>query len=77
MGGGEAGPEAVVPVDRLVGFIVEALGQLGVGGGQDGVTVNVSSLVVREEADVERIADRLNTLIGRSRRAGGTTWATQ
>ena len=31
--------------------IVEALGQLGVGGGQDGVTVNVSSLVVREEAD--------------------------
>jgi tape measure domain-containing protein len=77
MGGGEAGPEAVAPVDRLVGFIVEALGQLGVGGGQDGVTVNVSSLVVREEADVERIADRLNTLIGRSRRAGGTTWATQ
>jgi hypothetical protein len=48
---GEAGPEAVIPLDRLAGM-----------GGGGSVTVNVSQLVVREEADVNRIARELYRL---------------
>jgi tape measure domain-containing protein len=33
VGVGEAGPEAVAPVGKLVGFITDALGELGVGSG--------------------------------------------
>jgi hypothetical protein len=53
---GEAGPEYITPADKAGG----------------GVTVNVSQLVVREEADIHRIAEELAWMIQyRTRSARG------
>lgn len=54
---GESGPEAVVPISS------------GIPG--TGVTINVSELVVREEADIQRIARELYTLVDRRNRGRG------
>lgn len=64
IGVGEDGPEAVVPLagPRMAPFadaVADRMGEL------DGVTVEVAQLVVREDADIERIAQRLYQLMQR------------
>lgn len=59
---GEAGPEAVIPLDRLHEFTSnEAPGAAG-------IHIEVDTLAVREEADIRRVAEELARLIERDRR---------
>lgn len=67
IGIGEAGPEAVLPLNsRSYGEI--AKGIVSEGGGGD-VIVTGNTFVIREEADIDRIAQRLSDKIRRERRA--------
>lgn len=78
VGVGEAGDEAIVPLSnkhRMLPF-AEAVASLmpdNVKGSSDGgnVNINVSQLVVREEADVQRVAEQLYRLQERNKRARG------
>ena len=64
IGIGEAGKEAALPLNRQTyGEIARGISREGGGG----VTVHIDSLVVREEADINRIADALNRKIARER----------
>ena len=68
VGVGEAGPEAIVPLtgpkfDELTESIAEKIHT-------NGVVVQVSELVVREEADIDRIANRLAQLTRRKSMTG-------
>lgn len=66
IGIGEAGAEGIVPLEGEHMYpLADAVAERMAGLGGRGVTVNVSGLAVREEADVEKIAQRLNTLINR------------
>ena len=59
IGVGEAGPEAVLPLnDRTYGEI--AAGIASQGGAQGGVTIKDCTFNVREDADIDRIADALS-----------------
>ncbi|WP_314945946.1 tape measure protein [Olsenella uli] len=49
LGGGEAGPEAVLPIGRLVGFITRSLEDLGYGERDGGVTQNITQNVYERE----------------------------
>ncbi len=64
IGVGEDGPEAVVPLAgrRMEPFADAVADRIMARGG---VSVQVGQLVVREEADVEKVAQRLNRLISR------------
>lgn len=65
IGIGEAGPEAVLPLNsRSYGEI--AKGIVSEGGGGD-VIVTGNTFVIREEADIDRIAQRLSDKIRRER----------
>lgn len=79
IGVGERGTEAVVPLSdksRMRPF-AEAVAKMmpdstGSGSGGNYVTnINVASLVVREEADIQRIAKELKTLEARENRKNG------
>lgn len=61
---GEAGPEAVFPLDKIDQYLA---GDAPATGG--GIEINVGTLAVREEADIRRIAEELERLINRDRRA--------
>lgn len=66
IGVGEDGPEAVVPLagKRMEPFADAVADRIGERGG---VTVQVAQLVVREEADIEKVSQRLYQLIERRR----------
>jgi hypothetical protein len=76
--------EAIVPLEYKQGMmpfsnavastVSEQLEGLLSNDGNSGVTINISSLVVREETDIERIASELKTLMDRQRRAGGVVY---
>ncbi|SFH22934.1 phage tail tape measure protein, TP901 family, core region [Desulfotomaculum arcticum] len=70
---GEAGPEAAIPLqgNRMRPFAAEIANQMQQAGGGGGVNINVQQMVVREEADIERIAAELYRLTKRSQRAKG------
>ncbi len=70
IGVGEAGTEAVLPIDRLDELIASALLKAG-GGTGSSLVINVAKLVVREEADVKRIAEELNRLRLQNLRGSG------
>lgn len=83
IGVGEAGDEAVLPLSnkgRMKPF-ARAVADLmpdnaGTSESVDaGVTINIDSLVVREEADVQKIAQELFKLQERSRRRRGVVYA--
>lgn len=57
---GEAGPEAVIPLNRP-NRARQIMAEAGLGG--SGVTVNVNGLVVREMADVDLIAARISRMV--------------
>ena len=64
IGIGEAGKEAALPLNRRVyGEIARGISREGAGG----VTVHVEKLIVREEADVNRVADAIARKIRRER----------
>ena len=61
LGGGEAGPEAVLPVDRLVGFMSDALSDFFRGSDTSGgTTVNQRVVIVRDDEDLYSAAAILN-----------------
>lgn len=69
-GVGEAGAEAVLPIEKLSSIIAEALKEnsdTGVGG----VTVTGNSFYVREESDIDKIARELYRLIESKKRGVG------
>lgn len=69
-GVGEAGAEAVLPIEKLSGIIAEALRQ-----NNDttlaGVTVTGNTFYVREESDIDKIARELYRLIENKKRGVG------
>ena len=78
VGIGEAGDEAILPLsnkNRMKPFAhaVASMMPDNVKGSSDGgnVNINVSQLVVREEADIQRIAEQLYKLQERNKRARG------
>lgn len=78
VGIGEAGDEAIVPLSnktRMKPFAEAVAGMMPdrqvASSGSGGVTIQVASLVVREEADVEKIANELNKLQRRADRSKG------
>ncbi len=71
IGVGEAGPEAVVPLDKLNAIITDAVNRV-VGEQTKPVTVTVQNMNVRSEDDIYRISRELNNLIQSSQRARGT-----
>lgn len=66
IGAGEAGPEAIVPLSGRYAqpFAKAIAAEMETGGS---VTVSGNTFVVREEADIDRIAEQLNWLITRER----------
>lgn len=66
IGAGEAGPEAIVPLSGRYAqpFAKAIAAEMDTGGS---VTVSGNTFVVREEADIDRIAEQLNWLITRER----------
>lgn len=68
-GVGEAGAEAVLPIDRLSDLMAQALDtSQSVGGG---VTITGNTFVVRKEEDIEDIARRLYRMIESKKRGVG------
>lgn len=68
-GVGEAGAEAVLPIDRLSDLMAQALDtSQSVGGG---VTISGNTFVVRKEEDIEDIARRLYRMIESKKRGVG------
>ena len=80
VGIGEAGKEAILPLEnkRNMKPYAQAVASLmnDMKGGREGTITNnfnVSQLVVREEADINRIAQRLQKLQDRENRKRGIT----
>lgn len=73
IGVGEAGAEAVVPLQghRMRPFAQEVASEMPDNGGGSGVTINVAELHVREEADIDRVAQKLHEKQQRALRQGG------
>ena len=83
VGVGEAGDEAIVPLSnksRMLPFAKAVADMMPdhapTNGGSDaGVNISIGSLVVREEADVQKIAQELFKLQERNRRKRGVVYA--
>lgn len=83
IGVGENGDEAVLPLSnkkRMKPFAQAVAGMMDIGSNDvetssGDVNITVSQLVVREEADVQRIAEELYRLQERNRRRRGVTYA--
>jgi hypothetical protein len=70
IGVGEAGPEAVVPIDKLGSILADTLKQMNTQTAA-GPTVIVQNMTVRNDDDIYRISRELNGLIQSSNRARG------
>lgn len=68
-GVGEAGAEAVLPIDRLSDLMAKAMDTSQIVGG--GVTITGNTFVVRKEEDIEDIARRLYRMIESKKRGVG------
>ena len=71
IGVGESGSEAVLPIDRLDDILASALKKISGNNAGSELIINIARLVVREEADVKKIADELNRLRLQSLRGSG------
>ena len=67
-GVGEAGAEAVLPIEKLDGIVANAMIKAG---GNGGVTITGNTFNVREEEDIEKIARKLYRLIESKKRGVG------
>lgn len=68
-GVGEAGAEAVLPIEKLDGIVASALEKAG--GSGAGVLITGNTFNVREDKDIELIARELDKLIRRRKRGTG------
>nr|DAN81473.1 MAG TPA: minor tail protein [Caudoviricetes sp.] len=68
-GVGEAGAEAVLPIEKLDNIVASAI--LKAGGSDTGVTVTGNTFNVREESDIDKIARELYRLIESKKRGVG------
>lgn len=68
-GVGEAGAEAVLPIEKLDGIVANAM--IKAGGSSNGVTITGNTFNVREEEDIEKIARKLYRLIESKKRGVG------
>lgn len=68
-GVGEAGAEAVLPIDRLSDLMAKALDTSQNAGG--GVTISGNTFVIRKEEDIEDVARRLYRMIESKKRGVG------
>lgn len=68
-GVGEAGAEAVLPIEKLDGIVANAM--VKAGGGSNGVIIKDNTFNVREEEDIEKIARKLYRLIESKKRGVG------
>lgn len=68
IGVGEAGSEAVLPIDRLVGIMAKVMQRIPTSGG---TVITGNSFVVREEADIRKVAEELYRLEMQEKRARG------
>ena len=80
IGAGEAGKEAILPLENkrymkpYAQAVASLMNDMSTGGGQViNNNFNVSQLVVKEEADIKRIAEQLETLQRRENRRRGVT----
>ena len=77
IGVGEAGSEAVVPTHKLDKFLADGVSRVLSGLNLDGTNsgntnnFNISNLVVREEADIKKIAKELFDMQNRKSRSMG------
>lgn len=69
-GVGEAGPEAVLPIEKLDSIVAKAIVKAG-GNSNAGISISGNTFYVREDDDVEKIARRLYDLIERKKRGVG------
>ncbi|WP_058989985.1 phage tail tape measure protein [Anaerococcus rubeinfantis] len=67
-GVGEAGPEAVLPIEKLDGIVANAMVKAG---GNGGVTITGNTFNVRNEEDIEKVARKLYRLIESKKRGVG------
>ncbi len=70
IGVGEAGPEAVVPIDKLSKIMADTLKKMNVQSASS-PTIIVQNMTVRNDEDIYRISRELNGLIQSSNRARG------
>ena len=68
-GVGEAGAEAVLPIEKLDGIVANAM--IKAGGSSNGVTITGNTFNVRKEEDIEKIARKLYRLIESKKRGVG------
>ncbi|MDU5824016.1 phage tail tape measure protein [Anaerococcus vaginalis] len=68
-GVGEAGAEAVLPIEKLDGIVANAM--IKAGGSNNGVNITGNTFNVREEEDIEKIARKLYRLIESKKRGVG------
>lgn len=66
---GEAGAEAVLPIEKLDGIVANAM--VKAGSGSNGVTITGNTFNVREEEDIEKVARKLYRLIESKKRGVG------
>lgn len=69
-GVGEAGAEAVLPIEKLDSIVANAIIKAG-GNNDSGVTITGNTFNVRNDNDIEKIARELYTLIERKKRGVG------
>lgn len=69
-GVGEAGPEAVLPIEKLDSIVANAIVKAG-GNSNSGISISGNTFYVREDEDVEKIARKLYDLIERKKRGVG------
>lgn len=69
-GVGEAGPEAVLPIEKLSDIFVDTMAKLEGSTGGD-IYISGNEFIVRDDNDIERIAKELQKMIDRKRRGLG------
>ena len=69
-GVGEAGPEAVLPIEKLSDIFVDTMTKLEGSTGGD-IYISGNEFIVRDDNDIERIAKELQKMIDRKRRGLG------
>lgn len=67
-GVGEAGAEAVLPIEKLDGIVANAMVKAG---GNNGITISGNTFNVRKEEDIDEIARKLYRLIESKKRGVG------
>lgn len=68
--GGEAGPEAILPLDRIQGYFDKAVKNVLGDNRQGDVNINVQA-TINNDMDVNRLAEDLGRLIDKQRKWRG------